>query len=158
MKKINSLILATLLLSLSFCHSVQHIPGSSRGDNAIIIKTNDSAEEAFRRFVQILSFDGYSIDYTDIELGLITSGPKSTSRLNASMKINSSVMDGSITLTGLVSVDASVHLGYGVNATSGWNKVENTGMGGSVMQVAWGDLYSLAKKYPEGEIIFENRQ
>jgi hypothetical protein len=30
-------------------------------------------------------------------------------------------------------------------------------MSGSVMQVAWNDLYNLAKKYPDADVSFEAR-
>jgi hypothetical protein len=160
MKKNYILLLGTLMISISACITTQIVPGSSKGDNAIIIKTNHSAEKAFKQFVQILSSDGFPIENTDKGLGIISTDSKKASKLNASIKINSSIIENekaTIILTGLVTVDATIDLGYGVTTSSGWNKIENTGMNGSVMQVAWTDLYNLAKKYPEAKISFEVR-
>jgi len=160
MKKNHILLLGILIISTSACITTQIAPGSSKGDNTIIIQTNHSAENAFQQFVQILSSEGFPIENTDKDLGIISTGSKKASRLNASIKVNSSIIENenaTIILTGLVTVDATIDLGYGVSSSSGWNRIENTGMNGSVMQVAWNDLYNLAKKYPEAEISFKVR-
>ena len=160
MNKTNTLFLAVLIFAFSACVSTQLVPGSSKGDNTIIIKTNHSEETAFKQLVQILTSEGFPIENTDKELGIISTGSKKASKLNASIKINAMIVEkenATIILNGLYTIDATVNLGYGVTSNFGWNKIENKGMNGSVLQVAWNDLYNLAKRYPEAEISFETR-
>lgn len=160
MKKINILFLLAQMITFSACVSTQLVPGSSKGDNTIIIKTNHSKETAFKHFVQILSSDGFPIEHTDKDLGIISTGSKKASKLNASIRINATIVEkenAAIILNGLVSVDATIDIGYGVTTSSGWNKIENRGMSGSLMQVTWNDLYNLAKKYPDADVSFEAR-
>ena len=160
MKTMKILITLFLIISFGSCISTQIIPGSHPEDNTIIIKTNQKSDDALKQLVQILTSEGFSIENIDKDLFIISTGPKKTSRLNASLKANFLINgneNASIILTGLVAIDASINMGYGVMSNSGWNRIENRGMNGSVLQVAWNDLYNLAQRYPSGEVFFEKR-
>lgn len=160
MKTIKFVTSLFLIVSFSSCVTTQVIPGSKVEDNTIIIKTKQTSDDALKQLVQILTSEGFSIENIDKDLFIISTGPKKTSRLNASIKVNFLINERenvSIILTGLVTVDASIYMGYGVTSNTGWNRITNKGMNGSVLQVSWNDLYNLAKKYPNGEIFFEKR-
>lgn len=146
-----------ILLLLASCVSTEFVPGSNKMDNVIIISTSDSPSSAFKNLTQMLSFEGFSIENIDKELFILSTGPKNTSKLNASLKINILIREEGSTkiyLSGLVSSDASAYYG-GVTYSTGWDRIVNRGMSGSIMQVGWNDLYNFAKKYPNGEISFD---
>lgn len=157
MKKTALFFLLGAVIGFSGCVTTQKVPGSTKGDNKIVVKTEQSFEEAYKQAGQILSTNGYGIDNSDKDLGTIASGPQKLSQLNGSMKVNVSIREDEgikVIFSGLVKMDADINVGYGVTSKSSWNKVVNKGMSGSIMQVAWNDLFDLAEEYPEGEISF----
>lgn len=159
MKSLKPLYILLFFL-ISSCVTTKDIPGSIKGDNTIIITTNQTAESAFKQLVEIVTLEGFTIENIDKELFILTTGPKNTSKLNASIKLNFLIHEKentTIILSGLFTINSSLYLGYGVTTNFGWSRIENKGMNGSVIKVAWNDLYNIATKFPEGKILFEKR-
>lgn len=153
------LVLVSLLFLFS-CVSTQVIPGSNKGDNTILIQTKESVPDAFMRMGQLLTSNGFAIANSDKNFWTITTEPRNTSKLNGSEKVTITVKGGDnaiIEMNGLIMVNASIYVGYGVSTVPSWNRISNSGMGGSLLQVGWNDLFNIAKQFPNATITFENR-
>jgi hypothetical protein len=124
---------------------------SQRGDNTIIIKTNESYEVAFRKMGQLLIANGFTIENVDRDFGSIstremrignTFDPLWEVRISAVISGNE---EATIILTAMCK-----------GPEDSWIRLEKRGIM-HMMGKGWNKLVDLANKYEGGQIEFERR-
>lgn len=143
------IILSILLAGFCFASIAQE---TVRGDNTIIITTNESYEVAFRRMGQLLIANGFTIENADRDFGAISTREKRIgSRLDPLWEMRvSAVVTGSDETT--IVLTAMTKQGQG----DSWTRLDNRGRM-HMMGKGWNELVEIAQKYEGGQIEFERR-
>lgn len=139
------------------CVSLQDlhdVPGSSQGNNTLLIITRDHSDQAYQRIGQILTDRGFSIANSDSEMGMISTAPGNFNpgfytgyweiRINAMITGNN---NATIALSG----------SSRVNREDRWRRIEDRGGSHSPPEAGWKELHEIAKNYEGAEIAFETR-
>jgi len=148
------IIVIFALFLLGSCLSLRDVPGSSRGNNTVLIITQDHPDVAYRKMGQILTERGFSIANSDREMGTISTAPGSFSigfltgdwegRINV-------VISGSDTAT--IALSGTSRL----SSEDAWRRIEDRGGSHTPPQAGWVELHEIAQKYEGAEIAFETR-
>ncbi len=134
--KISTLITAFLLIA--FAVSAQNTANLPKKANTIIISNNLVYSDNYREVSRLLIQSGYGIEYSDKDIGVITTGSKGIK--NSEIKLNFLIDKNRITITG----NFSTSVLEGVTGTSGtWMQIENKGMRGSLTRDAWNEMLSI---------------
>lgn len=143
-------VLSALFFSVSFLGLIAQ--ETVRGDNTIIITTNESYEVAFRRMGQLLIANGFTIENADRDFGAISTREKRIgSRLDPLWEMRvSAVVTGSDETT--IVLTAMTKQGQG----DSWTRLDNRGRM-HMMGKGWNELVEIAQKYEGGQIEFERR-
>lgn len=115
--------------------------------DTIILKTDQSPEKVYKAFAQHLAAKGFGFENTDETLMIIKTDYKEGSKLAFTFAVNASIkVDG----TGsLITIN-----GKAENPTLGKFEPANAGMEGSLIKVAWNDLYSIATSFDHSKIMY----
>lgn len=139
------------LFLLGSCSLQQKVPGSSYGNNTVLIITRDHPDEAYRKMGQILADRGFSIQNSDREMGSISTAPRpleSFSTWEAQVNV---VVRGSETAT--IALSGSSRL----DQNTRWRRIHERESRLGHQQAGWTELYEIAKMYEGAEIAFETR-
>jgi hypothetical protein len=142
----------TLLLFSVSCMITERIPGSVKGDNIIKIQTQDPPDVAYRKIGQILHNNGFLIMNSDRDLGSITTDKKSISIASSEWALKVSVL-----ITGNETVVIDLRGQTNRDSESAWSPLENKGARGTINQLGWNELYSLATQYENATVIFDRK-
>ncbi len=143
--------IALTILSAS-CISTIRVPGSNRGDNTVIIRTTDHHDVAYRKIGQLLVNNGFNLMNSDRDLGSITTDNKYIGIMSAQW-----LMKASIIITGEDNATIFITGQSNRSPENPWRRIENKGIKGSINQVGWNELYSVAQQYDGATIEFERR-
>ena len=133
------------------CSLQQEVPGSSYGNNTVLIITGDDPDEAYRKMGQILAERGFSIQNSDREMGSISTSPKPIGRGTQWEAQVNVVVSGSESAT--IALSGSSRTNQEVRWVRIYDRESRLGH----QQTGWTELYEIAKKYEGAEIAFETR-
>lgn len=143
-------ILTALFFSVSFLGLIAQ--ETVRGDNTIIITTNESYEVAFRKMGQLLIANGFTIENADRDFGAISTREKRIGiRLDPLWEMRiSALVTGSDKAT--IVLTAMCRQG----PDDSWAELSNKGKMHMIGK-GWYELVEIAQKYEEGTVEFERR-
>lgn len=159
--KINAKVFLSLLTIplLISCAGTQDLApdGSSIpiGVNTIIIQSDKQQDEAYSDIGSYLINQGYSIENTSPEFFSLStdykSAPEGYGLMRADVNVSISASVSSLEDGSAIILNARVD-----NALADESRVEQKGQSGSVMRIAWDELYRVAKSYSD-RLTFETR-
>lgn len=122
--------------------------------NRIYIQTEDSLNNAFRKFGNIIQMEGYSIESSDQDLGSIKTSKKN---------IHSHIISGSVDATLYASVlSENNSTMIQLRGTCFWGgeysgAIRVYGQESSPIRRCWDEMYSIAKEYDEANLDFDTK-
>lgn len=147
-----TILLIVLTILSTSCISTIRVPGSNRGDNTVIIRTNDHHDVAFRKIGQLLVNNGFNLMNSDRDIGSITTDNKYIGIMSAQW-----LMKASVIITGENNATIFITGQYNRSRENPWRRLENKGLKGSITQVGWNELYFVAQQYDGASIEFEEK-
>jgi hypothetical protein len=145
-------VFMTFMLSSVSCIITERVPGSETGDNIIVIQTQDPPDVAYRKIGQILHNNGFMIMNSDRELGSISTDKKNIGMISSEWALKVSVL-----ITGNENAVIDLRGQTNRDNESAWRPLENKGVSGTINQLGWNELYTLASQYENATIVFDRK-
>ncbi len=145
------LILLCLVFVFAGCATTRDLPGLD-GANTVLILTEDHPDAAYRKMGQLLTSRGFTIQNSDRDLGMISTGAKRIGIWTEwDLKLTAVISDeepATISLNGLTRPMIEER----------WTQLYyRNSFFRSIQQTAWQELYDIAIQYDGKQIAFERR-
>lgn len=148
-----NLVFAIIILFLMGCSGGQITSGINDEDapmetEKIIVHTNLSDNEAYKKAADFLISEGYSIDYSDENLKTLSTKPKGVSQRygvdNVLNSINVNIVNGNIQISGSFETLDANHR----------QTIRKKGQNGSEWREAWKAMWKLAHDLNEEKMTY----